>query len=120
MATCVCKGQTVFEGAVIGQVFTGDVQMQCPHQPPTECLPSGRLERAIERAHPLSTALIALGIWHASYPAVEGMMRNSPVLQAIAFFIAGIGWRYLVPAVVSRVRLAAIRALSAKPSPRPE
>lgn len=26
-ATCVCSGQTVFEGAVIGQVFTGDVQI---------------------------------------------------------------------------------------------
>lgn len=27
MATCVCSGQTVFEGAVIGQVFTGNVQV---------------------------------------------------------------------------------------------
>jgi len=26
---CVCCGPTVFEGAVIGQVFTGDVQMRC-------------------------------------------------------------------------------------------
>lgn len=26
-ATCVCKGQTVFEGVVIGQVFTGDVTL---------------------------------------------------------------------------------------------
>jgi hypothetical protein len=38
--TCVCKGQAVFEGAVIGQVFTGDVQMQCPqaehHRSPTK------------------------------------------------------------------------------------
>jgi hypothetical protein len=30
-ATYVCSCTTVFEGAVIGQVFTGDVQMQCPH-----------------------------------------------------------------------------------------
>lgn len=28
-AACVCSGRTVFEGAVIGQVFTGDVQMRC-------------------------------------------------------------------------------------------
>lgn len=27
---CGCSGQTVFEGAVIGQVFTGNVQMRCP------------------------------------------------------------------------------------------
>lgn len=29
VATCVCSGTTVFEGAVIGQVFTGTVQMSC-------------------------------------------------------------------------------------------
>lgn len=29
-ATCVCSGPTVFEGAVIGQVFTGTVQISCP------------------------------------------------------------------------------------------
>lgn len=29
-ATCVCSGTAVFEGAVIGQVFTGTVQMSCP------------------------------------------------------------------------------------------
>ena len=28
--TCVCSEQTVFEGAVIGQVFTGEVRLQCP------------------------------------------------------------------------------------------
>ncbi|ECH9271854.1 hypothetical protein AAP84_26015, partial [Salmonella enterica subsp. enterica] len=58
-ATCICKGQTVFEGAVIGQVFTGDVQMQCPHAEHHR-LAQIETERApTETGRPLSTALIA-------------------------------------------------------------
>lgn len=32
VATYICKVQTVFEGAVIGQVFTGDVRIHCTMQ----------------------------------------------------------------------------------------
>lgn len=74
----------------------------------------------MEGAHPLSTALIALAIWHASYPTVEEMTRSSSVLQAIAFLMAGMGGRYLLPALVTRVRLAARRAVSAKSSRIPK
>lgn len=65
----------------------------------------------MESAHPLSTALIALAIWHASYPLVEEMTRSSSVLNAVAFLAAGIGSRYLLPAMATRVLVVASRTL---------
>lgn len=108
---CTCKGQTVFEGAVIGQVFTGDVHMQCTALPPTTNRYHARSDRAMERAHPLSTALIALAIWHASYPLVEEMTRSCSVVNAVAFLAVGISSRYLLPAMATRVLVVASRAL---------
>lgn len=110
-ATCVCKGQTVFEGAVIGQVFTGDVKMHCTHQPLLANRCSVRSERQTEGAYPLSTALIALAIWQASCPVIEELTGSSSVLQAVGFFVAGISSRYLLPVVVARVRAVVAGAL---------
>lgn len=74
-ATCVCKGQTVFEGAVIGQVFTGDVQIQCPWNCLSSSHKSGRrMLKAIKR-----TIINLLAIWHlatlqpfCAFKAIDG------------------------------------------------
>lgn len=103
--TCGCSGQTVFEGAVIGQVFTGDVQLQCPF---TEghrlaCVEQNRARP--ESGRPLSTALIALAIWQATYPgpAVEAVC-GSTLSHAGMFLVAGIFTRYLKPRILRRIR----------------
>lgn len=103
--TCVCSGPTVFEGAVIGQVFTGDVQMQCPHgehprvaQVETERAPT-------ETGRPLSTALIALAIWQATYPSpVMAAACGGSLSHALLFLIAGAVTRYLKPKVLRWIR----------------
>lgn len=103
-ATCVCKGQTVFEGAVIGQVFTGDVQMQCPHaehrfaQTETERAPTGT-------GRHLSNALIALAIWQATKPeAVVADSCGTSLTHAGILFFVGVLTRYLKPLAARFIR----------------
>lgn len=98
VATCVCKGQTVFEGAVIGQVFTGDVQMQCPHAQHHHAACVKRERASAETGRPLSTALVAIAIWQATYPtpAVEAVCSSS-LSHAAMLLVAGAITRYLKP-----------------------
>jgi tetrahydromethanopterin S-methyltransferase subunit D len=63
--TCGCGGKTVFNGATIGQVFTGDVKVSCP-------LAGDEGMRALHdratprsKGDPLSAALLAVGIYQA-------------------------------------------------------
>lgn len=60
--TCSCSGQIVFEGAAVGQVFTGDVKMQCPL---AANLNGASGNRCVEPCLPsrLSDALFAMAIW---------------------------------------------------------
>lgn len=105
--TCVCKGQTVFEGAVIGQVFTGDVQVQCPHAERQHAAWIERERAPTETGRPLSTALIAIAIWQATYPApaVEAVCGSS-LSHAAMFLVAAGVTRYLKPRLLRWVRLA--------------
>lgn len=98
MATCVCKGQTVFEGAVIGQVFTGDVQMLCPHAQRHHTACVGRERPSADTGRPLSTALVAIAIWQAIYaaPAIEAVCESS-LSHAAMFLVASCLTRYLKP-----------------------
>lgn len=113
--TCGCSGQTVFKGAVIGQVFTGDVQLQCPlaerHRAQRE-EPRGA---TVETGRPLSTALIAVAIWQATYPApVVEAICGSSLSHAAMFMVAGCVTRYLKPKVLRWIRRRAARSSSAK------
>lgn len=60
--TCVCNGTTVFEGAVIGQVFTGEVRMHCPH---VEYLNDARAPGRPVPPKLVALALVALAAWQA-------------------------------------------------------
>ncbi|KAA3601680.1 hypothetical protein D1178_06265 [Stenotrophomonas maltophilia] len=107
---CVCGGPTVFEGAVIGQVFTGDVQMQCPHAHHHSAQADERERAPTETGRPLSTALIALAIWQATYPApAVADYCESSLAHAAMFFVAGALTRYLKPKLLrwthGRIRL---------------
>lgn len=104
-AACVCGGPTVFEGAVIGQVFTGDVQMHCS-QAEYQRAAQAETERApTETGRPLSTALIALAIWQATYPSpVMAAACGTSLSHAALFLIAGAVTRYLKPKVLRWIR----------------
>lgn len=88
--TCVCSGQTVFEGAVIGQVFTGDVQMQCPHTT------TSVHDTSTEPDRPLASALLAIAIWQSwlTLPLNETLSAAS-LPHAVLFLCCGITARYL-------------------------
>ena len=112
VATCVCSGHTVFDGAVIGQVFTGDVQMQCPHAEHHRFAQNETERAPTETGRPLSTALIALAIWQATYPtpSIEAAC-GSTLPHAALFLIAGAATRYIKPMVLRwlRRRVQALR-----------
>lgn len=102
---CVCGGPTVFEGAVIGQVFTGDVQMQCPHAHHHGAQADERERAPTETGRPLSTALIALAIWQATYPAAAvADDGGSSLAHAAMFFAAGALTRYFKPRLLRWIR----------------
>lgn len=88
-AKCICKGQVVFEGAVIGQVFTGDVQMVCPHTQRHDTAAAERARVPAETGHSLSSALMAIGIWQAIYaaPATDAVSDIS-LSHAAMFLVA--------------------------------
>jgi len=56
--SCACDKATVFEGAVIGQVFTGDVRVECPFAS-TGTIPSGRSRHSGSHFRTWITALWA-------------------------------------------------------------
>lgn len=113
VATCVCSGHTVFDGAVIGQVFTGDVQMQCPHAEHHRFAPAETERAPTETGRPLSTALLALSIWEVSLalPIVD-VAAGSSLPKAALFLAAGVAVRYLKASVVRWVieRLLQVRS----------
>jgi len=87
---CVCGGPTVFEGAVIGQVFTGEVQVHCPHTT-TSVHDASR-----KRDRPLASALLAIALWQSwlALPLNETPAASS-LPQAILFLCCGMTARYL-------------------------
>jgi len=102
----------VFEGAVIGQVFTGDVQMQCPHAEHHRAEPAVTERAPSETGRPLSTALLALSIWEVSMalPMVD-VAAGSSLPKAALFLAAGVAVRYLK---ASLIRWAIERLLRAR------
>jgi len=90
LSVCRCGGSTVFEGAVIGQVFTGNVQMLCPQATHTR---NGSESK--ESGRSMSAALTALAIWQIVYPpSFLEAFAGSPLPQAIVFFVAGVAARH--------------------------
>ena len=93
---CVCKGVTVFEGAVIGQVFTGDVQMQCPQQEGQHRCSYAWRAPISAATHSLSTALIAIGIWQSFLPSTQANeVCAVSVLNASLYWLAGAASYYI-------------------------
>lgn len=72
VATCICKGQTVFDGAVIGQVFTGDVRIQwtMPALDPS-VLPRRTVLQTVRTA-----VVHALAIWHLISTSLVPLMAE--------------------------------------------
>jgi len=63
LTTCVCSAQTVFEGAVIGQVFIGDVRISCPFAEQGKSPTRAKKSFAVER-RPIDTALQTVALWY--------------------------------------------------------
>lgn len=80
-ATCVCKGQTVFEGAVIGQVFTGEVRLQ------SEALPEVRPSRCRCIVESLCTPAAIFVL--AQLPMWPITLSVSVLLGAVFGFLVG-------------------------------
>lgn len=77
---------------MIGQVFTGHVEIQCPMTHP-----SGGAEapRSDGSSSPLATALLTLAIWHAWLAIPEGGMNSGDhCLHAFYFLLAGVATKY--------------------------
>ena len=60
--TCGCSCQTVFEGASIGQVFTGNVQLLCPYRPVLDVATVSR-RTSSGGIRPSTAALLAVAVW---------------------------------------------------------
>lgn len=104
VAACVCTGPTVFDGAVIGQVFTGDVQMRCPHaEQIRQSLGHEIRHRGSET--PLSAALLVVAILESS-TAIPGMTpwEGGSLIQAAFFLALGVGARKVGSAIENMKR----------------
>ncbi|HDS1532831.1 hypothetical protein [Stenotrophomonas maltophilia] len=104
---------------MIGQVFTGDVQMQCPHGEHHRFAQTETATPTTETGRPLSTALLALSIWEVSLalPIVD-VAAGSSLPKAVLFLAAGVAVRYLKASVVRWVieRLLKARARRGEPA----
>lgn len=88
-AVCVCDGKTVFESAAIGQLFTGDVRMQC------SMVSASRRQLSRRASRPIASAMIAIAIWQ-SWLALPLPVTSDdvPLVQALIFLVGGIVARY--------------------------
>jgi len=99
-AGCRCGSTTVFEGATIGQVFTGHVEMTCP-------IAADRQQQAKDDnrqragSAPLATALLTIAIWQAwlALPT-GGSTPSTHALHALLFLAGGASARYVTPGVI--------------------
>lgn len=94
-AVCRCGGTTVFDGATIGQVFTGHVEMTCP----IAAEKARQVEHDIKRqagSGPLATALLAIAIWQAwlALP-IGGALPSSQAMHAMLFLCGGTAAKYI-------------------------
>lgn len=99
-AGCRCSGTTVFDGATIGQVFTGHVEITCPVA--TDILRRAENDTKPRAGNgPLATALLTVAIWQAwlALPT-SGSTPSSHALHALLFLAGGASARYLTPAAI--------------------
>lgn len=102
-------GSTVFKGAVIGQVFTGHVEIRCPlaHHDAEAAAPAVNAEHS--PSTPVATALLAIAIWQAWMSLPTGSLDPSEHAAHAGFFlIAGVAAKY---ATGARLRTVMRRAL---------
>jgi len=93
-AGCRCGSTTVFEGATIGQVFTGDVEITCLTKLPPE--------RVLRRQPSTLDTFVAIAIWQA--------------LESVVPAVSGPQWQFLPTAAVLLIALsirASVRYLKA-------
>lgn len=98
-AGCRCGSTTVFEGATIGQVFTGHVEMTCPIAADRQQAKDDDRGRA--GSAPLATALLTIAIWQAwlALPT-GGSTPSTHALHALLFLAGGASARYVTPGVI--------------------
>jgi hypothetical protein len=89
-AGCRCSGTTVFDGATIGQVFTGHVEITCPIAAKHVRQDDQGNERRAGNG-PLATALLTVAIWQAwlALPVAD-LQPASHLTHAAFFLVAGI------------------------------
>lgn len=99
-AGCRCGSTTVFEGATIGQVFTGHVEMTCPIAADRQQQAKDDDRRRAGNA-PLATALLTIAIWQAwlALPT-GGSTPSTHALHALLFLAGGASARYVTPGVI--------------------
>lgn len=99
-AGCRCGSTTVFEGATIGQVFTGHVEMTCPIAVERQQQAKDDDQRRAGSA-PLATALLTIAIWQAwlALPT-GGSTPSTHALHALLFLAGGASARYVTPGVI--------------------
>lgn len=99
-AGCRCGSTTVFEGATIGQVFTGHVEMTCPIAVDRERQADDDSRQRAGSA-PLATALLTIAIWQAwlALPT-GGSTPGTHALHALLFLAGGASARYVTPRLI--------------------
>lgn len=99
-AGCRCSGTTVFDGATIGQVFTGHVEMTCPIAADRQ-QQAKDYDRRRAGSAPLATALLTIAIWQAwlALPT-GGSTPSTHALHALLFLAGGTAAKYLTPAAL--------------------
>lgn len=96
-AVCRCGGTTVFDGATIGQVFTGHVEMTCPIAADRQAQAKDD-DRQRAGSAPLATALLTIAIWQAWLVLpTGGSTPSTHALHALLFLAGGTAARYLTP-----------------------
>jgi hypothetical protein len=89
-AGCRCGSTTVFEGATVGQVFTGHVEMTCPIVAERQQQAKDD-DRRRSGSAPLATALLTIAIWQAwlavpiSWPEPAAHLLHSLAFVLVAF-----------------------------------
>ena len=86
VVACRCDAKTVFEGAVIGQVFTGEVRVECPYAGP-------RVDRGHSTKAPCSgeqswAAVILTGTIVQVFDSIQQAQGISAILLAQVFVLA--------------------------------
>lgn len=111
LEACSCNAQAVYEGAVIGQVFTGNVQMECPLSQ-REQLPQTPSTEGDARGGPFATAMQTVAVWHV-WVSVSGadQMADADMCSTVAAVALAAAAHFVSPwRMLGRLRAGCARS----------